>query len=477
MERILVVEDDRFFRNLYCELLKDEGYEIDTAPSFPAALDSLSRSYYSLVITELVLHDMSGLDLLSRIKQQDPTIDVIIVTSHANVESAIYALKNGARDYLIKPFNHDEFKHTVALCMEQRRLIDENQELKGLLNIYQVGQTIANCLEPDRLYPLVVDSLAKEVGVESCLGFFVTEAGHLELTEIRGFSDEEGGKLSRVILPVLMRRNVAIERIRPLSDLVLDAVNQGVMEPAVAGGLDEALVLYIRSRSALLGLVVFFNDYGREIPTDINLKNVTFILDQSSLAIENAGRYATVKNLLYIDELTGLNNYRYLDIALDREIKRAERSDSKVSVIFLDLDLFKNVNDRYGHLIGSRVLKEVGTLLKGSVREFDTIIRYGGDEYTVILGDTPPDAAAVVAERIRSSIESHRFLDTEGYDISLTACLGFACYPDDTRSKQELLDMADHAMYCGKTGGRNLVFPVTSEENFCKTPAPPADEK
>lgn len=477
MERILVVEDDRFFRNLYCELLKDDGYEIDTTASFHAALDSLSKRYYSLVITELVLHDMSGLDLLSRIKQQDPTIDVIIVTSHANVESAIYALKNGARDYLIKPFNHDEFKHTVALCMEQRRLIDENQELKGLLNIFQVGQTISNCLELDRLYPLVVDSLAKEIGVESCLGFFVTEGGHLDLKEIRGFSDEQGVRLSKLLLPELMRREVTVERIRPVSDLFQDSGMPEASDPAVVAGLDEALVFCIRSRTSVLGMVVFFNDYGKEIRSDINLKNVGFILDQSSLAIENAGRYATVKNLLYIDELTGLNNYRYLDIALEREIKRAERSDSSVSVIFLDLDLFKHVNDQYGHLIGSRVLKEVGLLLKGAVREFDTVIRYGGDEYTIILGDTPAESAAIVAERMRSRIESQRFLADEGYDIHLTACLGFACYPDDTRSKQELLDMADQAMYCGKTGGRNLVFPVRHEENFCQFPPKTPDKQ
>nr|6D9M_A Chain A, Fusion protein of Endolysin,Response receiver sensor diguanylate cyclase, GAF domain-containing [Tequatrovirus T4] len=164
----------------------------------------------------------------------------------------------------------------------------------------------------------------------------------------------------------------------------------------------------------------------------------------------------------YIDELTGLFNYRYLDISLDREIKRADRFGSTVSMIFIDLDFFKGVNDTHGHLVGSQVLNEMGMLLKKSVREVDIVIRYGGDEFTVMLVETGEKGAATVAERIRRSIEGHTFLAAEGFNIRLTASLGYACYPADTQSKLELLELADKAMYQGKEQGKNCVFRATA---------------
>jgi two-component system cell cycle response regulator len=122
------------------------------------------------------------------------------------------------------------------------------------------------------------------------------------------------------------------------------------------------------------------------------------------------------------------------------------------------------VNDTHGHLIGSRVLGEVGALLRKSVRDVDLVIRYGGDEYTIILVETDAESAALVAERIRSTVEGHGFMADEGYQIHLTACIGYACFPDDTKSKLELLEVADKAMYRGKFSGRNRVFRALREE-------------
>jgi DNA-binding NtrC family response regulator len=147
MERILVVEDDTFSRTVFTDLLREEGYDVASATSAHEALLLLDREDFQVVVTDLVMPDMTGLDLLSRVKQKDPAIEVIMVTGHANMETAIAALKAGARDYLVKPINHDEFKHTVALCLEQQRLLDENFELKALVNLFQISQTIANCIE------------------------------------------------------------------------------------------------------------------------------------------------------------------------------------------------------------------------------------------------------------------------------------------------------------------------------------------
>lgn len=461
MEKILIVEDDSFFRQIFSDLLKEEGYEVDTASSGGGAMDQLSSGRdYHVVITDLMLPDVSGLDVLSQVKEQDPTIDVIVVTGHANMETAIFALKHGARDYLVKPINPEELKHSVSLCVEQRRLLDENQELKKQINLFQVSQAIANCQEQERACKLIFDSLAKEVGVSRGVGFFCGDGDNLALREIRGFSDEEGGVIGTAILADL---NVAAGAEGSFFLLNRFPVTAEVTRLAGADGLKEALTLFIRSKNAVQGVVSLFNEPGRNLPGDFNFRNIHFLLEQASLALENASRYTKAKNLLNIDELTGLYNYRYLEITLDREIRRAERYGACLSVLFIDIDFFKEVNDRHGHLVGSRILGDVGALLKSSVREEDTVIRYGGDEYTIILVETGVDGAAAVAERIRRTIEQYVFMADEGLNIRLTASLGCATYPDHAQVKGDLLEMADQAMYRGKALGKNMVYFCSQE--------------
>jgi diguanylate cyclase (GGDEF)-like protein len=452
MEKILIVEDDAFFREIFSDLLREEGYLIDTAGSGTEALEKIARFNYHLVVTDMVLQDISGLDVLSRVKQMDTGIEVIVVTGYGNMESAIYALKNGARDYLVKPISHDEFKHVVKLCMEQRRLLDENQGLKDQIRLFQASQTIANCIDIDRIQALVLDAVTKEVGVSRGFTCLRDAARIICMLETKGVGKEDAEALNE-----LLKARFNWEEETFFTPMTLQ------LEGATVDGdpVIEVMLLPLSDKSSLQGVIVLMSDSGSAMPAVVNFDNIHFLIEQSSLALENAGRYSIAKDLLNIDELTGLYNYRYLEIALDREIKRAERYGLSMSVIFLDVDMLKVVNDSYGHLIGSRVLKEIGGLLKKSVREVDVVIRYGGDEYTIILIETGRQGAAVVAERIRRAIAGHKFVLGDDLTINLTACLGFACYPEDTKSKLELLEMADRAMYYGKVSGRNTVSHIS----------------
>jgi two-component system, cell cycle response regulator len=450
MDKILIVEDDIFFREMYATLVQAEGYLTDTASCGSEALDLLSKNKYGLVITDLVLPDISGMEILSRVKETDPGIDVILVTGNANLESALFALKHGARDYLIKPVNHDEFCHSITQCMHQRRLLDENEELKNMLNLFQSSQAIAGCLELDRVYHLMVEAVAREIGVSRAMGLFKSDVG-LKLMDSKGITTGIALQYADVVLAHITKyqpRNRLLIKVR-LDDMPTE-------EDSVASDITEALLIFVRDKGALLGVIVAFNEPGLNLP-DIRTrkKNIRFLLEQSARAFQNAENYSQAKDMLFIDDLSGLFNHRYLEVALDREMKRVERYASHLAVLFLDLDFFKRVNDTYGHLVGSRVLREMAVLLKKTTREVDVVIRYGGDEYTIILVETSADTAGVVAERIRAQVESHVFLASEGYAIRLTCSIGYACCPEDSISKQELLDMADRAMYGGKTGGKN----------------------
>jgi len=450
MDKILIVEDDLFFRDLYAGLLQDEGYLTDTASCGSEALDLLTKNRYGLVITDLVMPDISGMEILSRVRETDPGIDVIMVTGNANLESAIFALKHGARDYLIKPVNHDEFRHSISQCMQQRRLLDENEELKNMLNLFQSSQAIAGCLELDRVYHLMVEAVAREMGVSRAMGLFQADDG-FEVKDSKGISASVAQQYVDTLLKHITKH---LPQNRLLIKVQLDATPQGA--DSVTSDITEAYLIFVRNKDALLGVIAAFNEPGLTLPDIIpKKKNIRFLLEQSARAFQNAENYSMAKDMLFIDDLSGLFNHRYLEVALDREMKRVERYATHLAILFLDLDFFKRVNDTHGHLVGSRVLREMADLLKKSTREVDVVIRYGGDEYTIILVETGAETAGIVAERIRSQVESHVFLASEGYDIRLTCSIGYACCPEDSVSKQELLDMADQAMYGGKSGGKN----------------------
>lgn len=451
MDTILLVEDDRFFREMYADLLKNEGYQVDSASCGSDAFAMLARKRYALVVTDLVMPDINGLDILSRVRESYPTMDVIMVTGNANLESAIFALKHGARDYLVKPVNPDEFKHSVAQCIQQRKLLDENEELKNMLSLFQTCQTIAGCLDIHRIYHLLLDAIVRETGVSRAMGIFPVD-DKLNLNDIRNLPEEVAVILAEQILAALQDLPCDQELIRQLR----------LTSPDAADGIREAVLIHICHRSVYRGVIALVNDQGKDLP-DMTLhgKNISFLIEQSSHAFENAETFSHAKDLLFIDDISGLYNHRYLDIALEREMKRVERYASHLAVLFIDVDSFKQVNDTYGHMVGSQVLAEFGSLLKKSVRDVDVVIRYGGDEYTAILVETSCEIAQIVAERIRKRIENHRFLAENGHDIRITCSIGYACCPDDTASKEQLLELADKAMYAGKAAGKNCIQRIT----------------
>ncbi len=181
-------------------------------------------------------------------------------------------------------------------------------------------------------------------------------------------------------------------------------------------------------------------------------------LEPGAIALDNALRVARAEALSVTDDLTQLYNSRYLSQVLRRETKRASRSGRPLSLLFIDLDGFKSINDTHGHLYGSRALVEAAALIRISARETDVVSRFGGDEFALILPDTGSEGAAAVGERIRERIDAHRFLQGDGLDIHLTVSVGVATLPDVAASTEGLLQAADQAMYHVKERGKNGIY-------------------
>ena len=181
-------------------------------------------------------------------------------------------------------------------------------------------------------------------------------------------------------------------------------------------------------------------------------------LEPGAIALDNALRVARAEALSVTDDLTQLYNSRYLSQVLRRETKRASRSGRPLSLLFIDLDGFKSINDTHGHLYGSRALVEAAGLIRQSARETDVVARFGGDEFALILPDTGSDGAAAVGERIRHNINAHGFLRGDGLNIHLTVSVGVATLPDVAASAEGLIQAADKAMYHVKDRGKNGIY-------------------
>jgi len=213
----------------------------------------------------------------------------------------------------------------------------------------------------------------------------------------------------------------------------------------------------IKGREKVLGVIELINCLGRESfrPEDIPiLKNLA---DYAAIALENARYVQRIHELTITDDCTALYNARHLHFVLDAEIYRSNRYNYEFSVIFIDLDHFKQVNDTYGHLVGSKLLWMIGDLIKGHLRLIDYAFRYGGDEFVVLLPQTSKENALMVVRRVKDLLNSTVFFTDEGLNIKVTASFGLAAFPSDARTRKEILRMADEAMYLVKNTTRNNI--------------------
>jgi diguanylate cyclase (GGDEF)-like protein len=193
-----------------------------------------------------------------------------------------------------------------------------------------------------------------------------------------------------------------------------------------------------------------FSDQEREL--------FAYLAGQATLSIENVDLHETVQQQAVTDELTGLFNVRQFHSRLAGEIERAERFATPLSLVMLDIDKFKSVNDNHGHQQGDRVLVEVARVLRRLSRDVDLPARYGGEELAVVLPQTDLAGAEQQAERMRAAIEAMQIQRLDGGGLlPITASFGVASFPGEGADKTELIAAADAALYRAKRGGRNRV--------------------
>jgi diguanylate cyclase (GGDEF)-like protein len=467
-EKILLADDDQQLRETLQEFLAGQGYTVTAAADGHEAMAALKEQEFALALLDLMLPGYSGLELLSHLKTHTPDTEVILFTGHAGLESAVQALRLGAYDYLVKAdLRLADLKTLVARALERRHLALENRELveniskaqeelvnrraRELTQVRQIAETLAGPLTWDQLVRglvnLIWDSLPLEI-----LGLQLKGPnGELPLAAFR------------------RREDVPDATYQTFQELL-----QGQLAPDPAtppAGTPLPAMLWERLEVGNVTLAAGAGRHEPLTPEEAELFRI-FIL-QGEAGIKNLVLFDQVKGMAIRDALTGLYNYGYFKEALHYEVEKSRRYKTPLSLLFLDIDDFKRVNDTLGHLKGDKIMRQVGAVLKQGIRQADLLCRYGGDEFVMLLSQTPPDQAMVLAERLRHRIAQSSMNRLE-QRLRVTVSIGVAGLGPEM-STEDLIKAADEAHYRAKQAGKNRVagpepFPLPE-----KNVAPPRE--
>ncbi len=412
----------------------------------------------------ILYHEGDLRKILKRLDELFPLTPIIIISDKRpplpsyfqkrSLTGVISSNQCSALGYFIR----DLLKQKRTL-LEIAQLKNENSELQFLVDIYEeINHQMTDTEDRKELITKIMQKI-KNVSRIHEWAFFLKnpEDDILHLFAISkkmapieiklSFGEAIAGRAIKQGSPVLIpdiRRNKYIQKEAPL--------HRALKSKSI-------LALPLKTRDSVIGAMELI--YRKN--TSFDEKDIQLfdrVAEHVAMAVEKAMLHQKMAELAITDDLTKIFNTRYLHRTLDIEVERCKRYNTSVSLIFMDIDRFKEINDKYGHLVGSKVLVEVAQLILNKIRALDIVARYGGDEFVIVLPQTSSKYATQIAERLRKNIAETVFLKKEGYNIKLTASFGVASYPETANSKDELLRLADEAMYKVKYQTRDGVYAI-----------------
>lgn len=461
-EKILLTEDNLQLLGMLADFLEGLGYRVIRAADGDQALAVIETEEVHLALLDLNLPTLSGLELLFLLKSRYPDTEVILFTGDAGVDSAIQALRLGAYDYLVKSdLRLPDLQAVVGRALEHRRLAQANRDLVDnlrhaqeelarqrateLLQIRRIGETLAGPLTCEQLFnglqSLIWESFSlKVLGLELHAGL---EEGPQQAYRLQdGVADTTFTEFKD-----WLKAQLKLDETRGSTAAVAEPASEGLPFPAMLWGKIQA--------GEILALV----GAGREVPfTPEEIELFRIFTLQGEAALKNLVLFEQVKMLAIRDGLTGLYNYRHFWEMLDREIEVSRRYGNSLSLLFLDIDDFKTINDTLGHTQGDVVLKTLAAYLQSSARHADVVFRYGGEEFVVILPQTSLEQAGVLAQRFCRGIAQTPILPAHR-TCKVTVSIGLAQLAGGMDG-EALVKAADTALYRAKESGKNRVCAV-----------------
>ncbi|MBI5599186.1 MAG: sensor domain-containing diguanylate cyclase [Deltaproteobacteria bacterium] len=327
----------------------------------------------------------------------------------------------------------------LAAFNEIGKALASSLDLKKILGI--VMDRISGLMQPKNWSLLLLDEQTDELRFEIVVGEGSEKIKGLRLKLGEGIA----GWVAKEMRPLLVPDVSKDPRFSRKADEASNFVTKSVVCVPLA------------NRGRCHGVIELINKVEDGRFGDEDLLLLTTLADYTAIAIENAKFLKRVEELTVTDDLTKLYNSRFMHNRVEYEVERAKRFGYSLSMIFIDLDYFKEVNDNHGHLNGSKLLREVAQLFVRLIRNVDMACRYGGDEFLILMPDTVKKNAVIVANKLRNTLRETVFLKEEGLNLRLTGSFGVASFPQDASDKDGFIQKADKAMYAVKNGGRDGV--------------------
>ncbi len=327
----------------------------------------------------------------------------------------------------------------VAVFQELGKALTSSLQLDQVLRT--IMEKIDEFLRPDNWSLLLLDEAKQELYFELAVGKASQALKDVRVKMGQGIAGWVAAHGETVVVP----------------DTSKDTRFFGKVDEKTKTETRSIVAVPVRFRDTCLGVIELINCIGPEGFDPRDLKLLEALSDFAAIALENARHVKRIHELTITDDCTSLYNARHMSVILETEIYRSQRYNYEFSLIFIDLDHFKQVNDTQGHLVGSRLLADIGNALKQHCRLIDFAFRYGGDEFVLLLPQTSKENALHVARRLHALIRGTLWLASDGLDLHLTASMGVASYPVDSRTKEGLLHLADEAMYLVKNTNRDSV--------------------
>jgi diguanylate cyclase (GGDEF)-like protein len=451
--RILIIDDDTGLRKTLSDILKVKGYDSLVAGNGADGLTLLTEQAVDLVLIDLGLPDMSGLEVLDRVKTDHPAVAAIVLTGNATLDSAIEATNRGAFSFVLKPYDVDNLLLLARRAIEKQqaeaRMILHNLELERvnaeLRVLYEVSQALSRTLDLKELTSEVLHALEK-TGIFPFKirgAIYLVDDGRMILTSFSGIPEEVLETCNEIRLgKCLCGHALASEEIVVSTDSSQDQRHAcpSNMEP------HGHLIVPLKAVDKVVGLLNLYLKAGKEVSD--GLVNLFAALgNQIGIAVNNARLYEETRSFSLHDPLTGLGNRRLMETQLEKCFEVARRYDEDLSLVMVDIDHFKRYNDTLGHQAGDQLLAILAKILLREVRRADYVFRFGGEEFLVLLPETGPKHAMEAAERLRMAVET---------EAGVTISLGVAAL-NGSMEPEELIADADSSLYQAKQNGRNRV--------------------
>jgi len=479
---VLLADDNKLVVKVTSSILEQAGYRVDVAwDGIEAAMKAFSL-LPDLMILDIEMPKIKGYQVCRLLKEDPMTswMPIIMLTGREHQSDMFWGLKTGADAYITKGFKPENLLEKVDELLSDT---ERNAEAK------EQSRKRRKEVSEDYVIDKITDLLDRKLFETTILNDIASLAGSLQdfsetvssIFEILGklFNYQAGGLLlfEEMELYIYLNRpcsTQALERLITEAENVAtgyawkpgDHHNLGktilgedkLVSSSVEKGQEPAYIhLPLIAHKNPIGVLVLSGPptpaFRRDAPAILNL-----VSNEMTMIIDNARLYEDAKRMAITDGLTRIYNHRFFQELFEKEFKRALRYKTTFSLIMLDIDHFKKVNDTYGHLFGDHILREIANLIKGCLRTMDIVARYGGEEFAILLPETDLESALDTAERIRSAIENHEFQEDEESPVRITVSQGVTVFPSpDVQERSDLVAKADAALYEAKEAGRNCI--------------------